>query len=327
MMRLSATIAVTMILCLSMNAAQAAPPLYPCFRADAPPAIDGEADDQCWAATPLATGFSILGDGYTDDKQTAFRACWDSSALYLLIVCEEPDVDHLRTEVRDGGQTWFDDGVEIFLQPGGSGQTYQFGVTAAAARTSGAGTADFRLVEAAAGQGDASYTLEIAIPHDLVRASPEVGEAWRGNVCRNIWTTLSGGDKFTCWAPLRRQFLEPENFAAIDFRGAAPSEESISAITRDLNSGYREYLTSQVRELVAQAPDYTPVLEQARESEELGSSARRLLYRWYRLERMQEDSAAYSIQDLRDMVQSAEDLLAKSYDVKYAWLIAGLFPD
>lgn len=326
-MRTTAALLVTSILSLSITALHAATPVYPCFRAESPPAIDGDSQDTCWNTAPLATGFSILGNGFADDKQTAFRLCWDESALYLLIVCEEPDIGHLKTDVRDGGQAWLNDGVEIFLQPGGSGQTWQFVITAAAARTTGAGNADFRLVEAAVGHTQQSYTLEIAIPHELVRATPGAGDTWRGNVCRNIWTTTSGGDKFTSWAPLRRQFLEPENFGVIDFRGAPPSEEDITALTRDLNSDYRDHLLAAVRNLVAQAPEYTPVLEQARRSEELSARSRRLLYRWYRLRRMHDDSARYSIQDLRDIVQNAEDLLAQSYDVKYAWLIDRLFPD
>ncbi len=302
-------------------------PTYPCFRADQAPTIDGAGDDACWAHSPLATGFSILGDGFTDDKQTAFRMCYDDSATYILVTAEEPDVGHLKTGVRDGGPGWLNDGVEIFLQPGGRGQVYQFVVTAAAAVTSGAGTADFRQVDAASATGDASYTLEVAIPHDLVKAQPEAGDAWRGNVCRNVWTTNSGGDKFTCWAPLERQFLEPENYATLDMRGDAPPEDDVRSLTQELNERYREYLLAEVEQLLERAPEYRPYLEKARESEELGSAARRLLYRWYRLERMQLESDRFSIQQLRDVVESAEELLSASYDIKYAWLIDGLFAD
>lgn len=326
-MRTASTVVVLSIFCLSVAAAAAGPPRYPCFRAETAPVIDGDGRDACWRGAPLATGFSILGDGFTDAKQTAFRLCWDDAALYLLVECEEPDVDRMKLTVRDGGPAWEDDGVEVFVQPRSSGQTYQFLITAAAARTSAAGNADFRQIDAAAGRGEASYTLEIAIPHTLVGEQPSEGDTWRGNVCRNIWTTISGGDKFTSWAPLRRQFLEPENFAAIEFRGEPPADEALAAITRDLSGGYRRYLLEQVRGLVAQAPEYVPSLERARESEKLGGRARQLLYRWYRLERMQDASARYSIQDLRAMVQSAEELLAESYQVKYAHLIDGLFPD
>ncbi len=327
MMRTGPTLAVAAILALLTVFVHASPPSYRCFRADAPPIIDGSADDACWAAAPLATGFSVLGDGYTDAKQTSFRMCWDSDALYLLVVCEEPDVAALRVVVRDGGQVWFDDSIEVFLQPSDGGAAYQFGITAAAARTTGAGTADFRKFEAAASLGAASYTLEIAIPHELIDASPAEGDTWRGNVCRNIWTTLSGGDKFTCWAPLQRQFLEPANFAVLELRGEAPSAEALAAMTRDLNSSYRDHLLGKVRGLVAQAPEYTPVLTQARGSEELGAEARDLLYQWYRLERMRDASDRFAIGELREMVQNAQGLLAESYRVKYAWLIGELFPD
>ncbi|MGC9318093.1 MAG: carbohydrate-binding family 9-like protein [Armatimonadota bacterium] len=326
-MRTAATVAVAVGLALLMTPVDASPLVYPCFRADAPPAIDADGGDPCWQSKPLATGFSVLGDGFTEDKQTAFRACWDESALYFLIVCEEPDVGHLSLDVRDGGPGWLNDGVEIFVQPGGGDQVYQFVVTAAAARTTGEGAADFRKVDAAASTGERSYTLEIAIPHELLRAEPSVGDIWRGNVCRNIWTTISGGDKFTTWAPLQRRFLEPESFAAIEFRGAPPSDEVVTAATRDLNRRYREHLVAQLRDVATEAARYLPVLEEARRSEQFGSAARRLCYRWYRMEQMQVGSERYSIQDLREMVQSAEKLVAQSYELKYAYLIDGLFPD
>ena len=327
MMRTAPTLAVAVILATVMVPVQASPPDYPCFRADAAPVIDGDAGDACWQATPLATGFSVLGDGFTDAKQTAFRACWDSTAIYLLVVCEEPDAAALILNVRDGADVWLYDGVEIFLQPGATGAVYQFAVAASGARTSGAGTADFRQLTAASTIAGASYTLEVAIPHELVRASPAEGDTWRGNVCRNIWTTTSGGDKFTCWAPLQRQFNEPENFATFRLRGEAPPAEVIAALTRGLNSGYQQYLLAEVKQLVMRAPVYLPVLKLARDNEELGGTARELLYQWYRLARAQDASDRYTIRELREMVQNAHGLLAESYTVKYAYLIDELFPD
>jgi len=327
MMRTALTIAVAVLLALPLGTLNAWSSQYPCFHASAAPAVDGDASDPCWSATPLATGFSILGNGFTDAKQTAFRLCWDDAALYVLVVCEEPDVARLKTDVRDGGEAWLNDGVEVFVQPASGGQVYQLGVTAAAARSAGEGAPDWRQVEAAAATGQASYTLEIAIPHGVVRAEPRVGVSWHGAICRNIWTTNSGGDKFTSWPALQRRFLEPEHFATIDFRGAAPSEQAVAAMTLERNRGYREHLVAQLRGLTEQAPHYLPGLEQARESEELGGRARSLLYRWYRLARMQAASERFSIQQLRETVQSAEALQAASYDVKYAHLIDGLFPD
>ncbi|MBD3292408.1 MAG: hypothetical protein GF393_05755, partial [Armatimonadia bacterium] len=260
MMRTALTAVMMALLCLPI-AADANSSLYPCFRAQAAPAIDGDAADACWQHAPLATGFSVLGGGFTDAKQTAFRLCWDDAALYYLIICEEPDVARLKTDVRDGGQGWLNDGVELFVQPGGQGQAYQLVVTAAAARAAGAGAPDWRQVEAAVAQGEASYTLEIAIPHDLVRARPDVGDAWAVAVCRNTWTTNSGGDKFTSWPPLTRQFLEPDSFATIDFRGAAPAQEAVTALTRDLNRDYREHLVGELRAVAERGPIYRPVLE------------------------------------------------------------------
>jgi len=327
-MRQHHTIALIPMLALFVLPAHAARLAYPCYQPEVSPVVDGNvSDDPAWSNVPAATGFSVLGDGFTMAKQTRFQACWDDRAFYLAVVCEEPDVAQMKLHVRDGGDAWLDDGVEVFLQPRGGGPVYQFVVTAGGARSSGEGAPDFLKYQAASKVGAASYALEIRIPYELVGATPGVGDQWWGTVCRNIFTTLSGGDKFTSWTPLQRRFLEPERFAAINFLGPAPSADEAAAISEQLNSRYRADLARRLGAVAAQADEYMPALAEASTDAGFGPKARELRHQWRTFQLVAQDTSRVSVTDLREMLRSADDLLKASYELKYAYLIARLFPD
>ena len=82
----------------------------------------------------------------------------------------------------------------------GGGRVYQSLVTGGGARGSGEVAPDILKYQAGSGVGRASCALEVKIPYELVGVTPRAGDRWRGNVCRNIFTTISGGDRFTSWA-------------------------------------------------------------------------------------------------------------------------------
>ena len=326
--------AVVLALALPAVPATAAPMTYPCYQPNVAPVIDGQiSDDPAWSNMPVATGFSKLGDGFTEAKQTSFQACWDDDALCLGVVCEEPDVARMKLSVRDGGEGWLDDGIEVFIQPVVDRQVCQLIFTAGGARCAGEGAPDFLKCQAAVARGQDFYALEASIPWEVIGATPATGDQWRGDVCRNIFTTFSGGDQFTCWAPLLKRFLEPEHFAVIDFRGPAPSAEQSAAITEQINAGYRAHLVGELRAVAAQADEYLPTLEEARRDPNFGRRARELTNQWRQLERLQQDATGAPITEgtgaevsLRGMLKGAGDLLKASYELKYAYLISKLFP-
>jgi len=100
---------------LGCVAAGAAPLSYPVFRTPAAVVIDGEVkQDAAWQGAPSVTGFSKLGGGYTNAKQSAAQMLWDDKGLYIAVVCEEPDAALLKPVVRDYGDTWAEDSLEIF---------------------------------------------------------------------------------------------------------------------------------------------------------------------------------------------------------------------
>lgn len=302
--------------------------VYPCYRAPNPLEMDGKVvGDPVWERVPVATGFHRLGDGYTEAKQTYARACWDEEAFYVGVVCEEPDVALLRCTVRDGGETWLDDGVEVFLQAGEDAPVVQLVVTAAGARGGVEGAPDFRKYQAVPFVGPDFYSLEIRVPFDLLRAHPRVGDTWRGNFCRNIWTTRSGGDKFTSWAPLRQRFLEPEHFAAIKLLGPAPDASEAQVITERLNRRYRADITRRLRHAASRSSEYRPVLTKACVDERFRQVARDLLQGWNLLDDATRTGHAATLQDLRRVLRDVDALIQQSYDLKYRYLIAMVLGD
>jgi hypothetical protein len=313
------------LLFAAMAGAQAAPMTYPCYRAQVAPAIDGDiAGDSAWQGIPQATGFSVLGGTYAVAKQTTAQACWDEAALYVGMTCEEPDAPQMQFTVSDGGAAWLDDGIEVFVQPGTGPQVFQFVVTARGARGSGDVFPDIGRVEVGSRIGERQYDLELRIPFAILGATPKAGDCWRADFCRNIVTSISGGDHFTCWAPLKRRFLEPENFALLAFEGPAPDAEAAAWETERLNRGYRGSLVRRLRVAVAQAPEYEVPLREASADAEFGPRATALNARWGEARDALASAGRTPLQELRRIVAGADSLVKESYEATYAYLIARL---
>ena len=315
-------------LALSVRPARAAPPTYPCYRPSVAPVIDGDiASDPAWRNIPAVTGFSVLGDGYALTKQTVAQACWDDQALYVAITAEEPDAAQMKLHVRDGGNFWEDDGVELFFQPGKQKPVFQFGVTAGGARGTGEGHADFTKFQAAAKIGPDGYCLEVRIPYEVMGFTPQEGDAWTGDFCRNTFTVISGGSKFTCWAPLKTQFNEPEDFAEIKFMGATPAADEAAAIGERLNAPYRAELMRTLGASVGQGEQYIPTLTEAARDAKYGKAAGDLLRQWRKAQRMSRGASKVSALELRRMIGGMDSLGKASYDLKYKYLIAKVLPE
>jgi len=301
---------------------------YPCYRAPSAPTIDGDVlGDPAWQVIPCLTGFRVLGGSYTQAKQTTARACWDDEALYVAMVCEEPDAAALKPAVRDGGPTWQEDSIEIFLQPKANGQVYQFGVTAGGAKGMGEGNPDIGKCAAAAKIGQVDYGIEIRIPFGVVDARPAVGDQWLVTFCRNIFTTLSGGDKFTNWAPLLSRFLEPEHFLPMVLSGSAPDAAGAAQETEALNAPYRKALLTELRSAAKQGTEYRGALAQAAGHPRFAEEAGKLLHQWEDVERVNQEVDQASLPNIREAIASARSLVADSYRVKYEYLIAKLLEE
>jgi hypothetical protein len=289
------------------------------------PVVDGDvALDPAWEAIPSVTGFRVLGGGYTEAKQTTAQASWDDEAFYVAMVCEEPDAAQLKPVTRDGGPTWLEDSVEIFLQPKPPGQTYQFGVTAGGAKGGFEGNPDIWQCQTAAKIGPDSYSIELRIPFAVVSTRPVAGDRWLVTFCRNIFTITSGGDKFTNWAPLQTRFFEPEHFLPIVLMAETPDAASAAKVTEQLNAPYRATLIGKLRAAAAAGREYTKDLAEASQDARFADQARDLLRQWQDIERVNRQAAKASLPEVRKAIRTMTTLAKTSYEVKYEYLITKL---
>ena len=302
---------------------------YPCHLLAQAPVIDGDVTgDPAWECAPSATGFYVLGGGYAKLKQTTFCMGCDSEALYLAAVCEEPDAAKLEPAVGDGGWTWSEDSIEVFLQPAGQSQVYQFGITAGGAKGSGNGNPDISLCSAAASIGAQEYSVEIRIPFAVFGASaPAAGDVWHGTLCRNVMTDSSGGDKFTCWSPLQSRFLEPENFAAITIHEEPLTPAAASELTAELNAPYRQTVLAELADAATQGAGYLRALQAAAADPEFGERARALIEQWRAIEQINAQAAAANIRDVRRALWGVRQLALESYELKFHQLLSELVRD
>ncbi len=313
---------------LGVSAAGAAPPTYPCYQPAVAPVVDGDvAEDPAWQSIPVATGFYVLGGGYTYAKQTMARLCWTEAGLYVGVICEEPDAQLLNPQIRDGGDTWAEDGIEIFIQPAPKPDVYQFAITAGGAKGGFEGHPDITKMQAAAKRGEDFYSIETFIPWEVINARAHAGARWRGNVCRNIFVTKSGGDKFTSWAPLQARFLEPENFAYIIFYDTVLDPAQATKISEELNLAYRTTISEQVAAAAKAFGEYKDALQQATQEQPFAEAAQRLLAQWQRLEALSRARDSASVLAMRQALRELDALNKESYEIKYRYLIYKLMQE
>ena len=203
----------------------------------APPALDGALADPPWAAVPPRPFFNTR-TGAAPDAPTGLRVAYDGTHLYLALAAYEKGQETQRHAVteRDSNAIFETDGIEVFLQPGGTGTPYYQVV----ANTSGSLWDQYWQAPGqpepwdspgtrASGQVQAdTWTLELAVPFADLGVQPRPGDAWRFNACR----TEHPSGEYTCWSPTRGGYHLPERFGYLEF-GSVPDETAaIEATSR-----------------------------------------------------------------------------------------------
>ena len=225
------------LLCLGLDtqSAQSAEVLnYPVHLLERAPVLDGKVeDDDVWTDIPRATGFHVLGGARKVPKQTWFKMGFTQDALYVAVVCEEPEMAKVADKAKDGGpHVYGDDGVELFVYPAQSKNILQVIANTAGARADYLNEAQGEWHDMApapvsrvsAFKGTDFYSIEIEIPFQKLGRSPSDGEIWRGNICRNmVIDGATGPDRASTWARLVRRNLEPDNFAQLVFHDSPPT--------------------------------------------------------------------------------------------------------
>jgi len=303
-------------------------PTYGIYRLPGAPKLDGEVSaDPAWKAVPGVTGFYILGGDFAIEKQTTAKAGWTPDALYIAVICEEPDIALIKSRMKDGDDLWTEDSIEIFLQLPDRNGIFQLVVNTAGAKTLGTGNLILDSWKAATKKGKDTWSVEIEIPFASLRTKVAGGTVWHGAFCRNIWQYKSGGAKFNCWPALRKRFHEPEHFAAWKFEDRTLSPERAAAEELWFCRDYRNYLRKQVKELKHSARAYREALERAAAVPKFRDEAEALLKLWQTVGDLVRAGRSAPIGRLREIAGQAEDLQTRSYELKYRYLIDGLFEE
>ncbi len=191
---------------------------------DIAPDIDGTFDDPAWRGAAVLTPFLLNGGGAPATQQTEALMCHDGNRLYLAVTCFErslapmtQQLHLLRQNVTEyDGNVFGDESIEIFLQPGASGDYYQLAVNMLGTRYDARGMdGDFDLDwQAAARADEEAWYVEIAIPlAGLGVDPPTAGEEWGLNLCRN----QNPNNESSTWSGLSGGFHQPEQFGRMIF--------------------------------------------------------------------------------------------------------------
>jgi len=182
--------------------------------------LDGKLDEKAWADIEPV---SFVVGNKTRAKPsfpTELKAAWTRKGLTFGFRMTEPDTAKLKRvtgkESRDASLAWWDDNVEIFLDPSGQRRGYyQFIVNPNGAIYDSIGrentTWDALEVKTAGHTGKDFWSLEVFVPYDCFEDAllPATGTVWHGNFTRHRVTDRKSreyqGFNVTTGAPSHNQ--------------------------------------------------------------------------------------------------------------------------
>jgi hypothetical protein len=165
------------------------------FKVAANPVVDGNLDDAAWQkAEPAVLVKNQGGSEVAAKYPTEVRAVYTLDGITFCFKLIEPSPDKLKREVHthDHGLTYWDDGVELFLDTTGRnlGEFVQFVINANGAVQdikNGSQSWNCEGLKVATKLGEGCWTMEVYVPFkalgDDVRGG--TGVTWYGQVTRN----------------------------------------------------------------------------------------------------------------------------------------------
>lgn len=183
------------------------------------PALDGDLGDEAWRSA-LATGpwRTNTGEAPAPVPTSAWLGV-HGGRLYVGVRADEPNVAGIVAQVAaDGGPTWNDDCIELFLDSElALRNTRQLVINSRGAVTTlRHGGGDWRpTVARAARVGDDAWFVEMALPlAELGLTGADFGI----NLCRE--RRAGGGLELSCWSPTGGAFNEPSRFVVASVPGS-----------------------------------------------------------------------------------------------------------
>jgi len=203
----------------------------PCYKAAAPPVVDGKVNDKVWKQIPWVGGLQMLrAGGEFAAIPTRFALCYDERALYLAVVCSEPDIAGLKATQRgDDARVFSDDAIEFFVDPLRRRVHYQLAFNTAGERYDGKGydaawNGEWTVKVA---RGESQWSAELCLPFAAIGMTGKPGQVWGINVARDRYA--GGGLELSSWSSLT-SFHDSRAFGALRFEPAqarpSPKEEA-----------------------------------------------------------------------------------------------------
>lgn len=164
-------------------AAAAAPTCVPVIKVvyvDAPPKLDGQLDDPCWASATRLEGFYCPEWDSPAPEETTALICADDRAIYAAVTCKDrtPD-DIVAAESRRNGDLWNDDHFRVWLDTNHQHKdAYLFLVNACGTQCDDVPGGSASKIEwrgdwqAAASRTNDGWQAEMAIPFSILRYPP-----------------------------------------------------------------------------------------------------------------------------------------------------------
>lgn len=182
--------------------------------------IDGKIDDDAWRSAATVK-LLYTNRGQDAPVETTALITYDASSLYVAFDCAEPEPGKIKAEAgRRDGPTFYDDSVELFIDPSDRRADYfHLSVNAIETRFDQRKSAPGWNGEwrAAAKVGEAGWVAEIAIPFSTLGvAEPTAGAQWALNLARN--RTTAGSAQHLTWAVPYGSLHTPDRFGRIAFR-------------------------------------------------------------------------------------------------------------
>lgn len=244
--------ALLLVATLSRLAAEEGPRVVLAPFCDTPPVLDGKLDDACWRQAESEDGFArLLAEAKQPTHGTQFRVAYDKTSVYVSIECaRDPSREVTAVHTERDSAVFDDDCLELFLDTKFDRTTYVHlafnsrGVQYDAEGYNRAWDGSWRVECRVA---SATWMAEVALPFETVQSTPESGQLWGLNVCRNTW--IGPDRELTAWSDTGTTFHAPHRFGQLVFGS--------------LLEAMRRFSSRQATKLREQVRHTQPLLDQA----------------------------------------------------------------
>jgi hypothetical protein len=199
-------------------------PTYRAQRIALAPTLDGRLDEVLWRDAPVIDQFVIGHERRPAEYRTECRVVYDNQALYFGFKAFEPDVANLVIR-NEPEKTWYDDCVEVFLDPGATRARYFQYIVNAGGTVEDCYNGDWMAdlpSTAAVGRTADAWTLELRIPFSSFGPTPSLGERWGLNLTRSRLDKQPGEKREnSLWNPTGSGHGRPGKFGFLVFSSAA----------------------------------------------------------------------------------------------------------